>query len=321
MYVPAGDRVVALDAATGTEKWRHVVTGGTPSRRGVGYWPGAGRHGRPDHLHRRPPVDRDRRGHRGAFRRLRHERRSRPGHSVQLGAARPRQRRRRRREHAAGDAWRDRQRARVRRTHRCEAVGVQLGAAAGPRRPRHVGGRQLEGSPRRERVAVLLHRRRRARHALHSAGVADSWRLGRRPRRREPVRQLRRRRRSADREVQVAFPDDSPRSLGCRSAGASGAVRRGPQRQAGAGAGADDEVGLPVSVESRELASRCSASRSGRSRRATFPARRHFRRSRSRSSLRRSGASRIATRISSPRRIRRPSTRRRAASWCRRWAA
>jgi len=42
MYVPAGDRVVALDAATGAEKWRHVVTGGAPSRRGVGYWPGAG---------------------------------------------------------------------------------------------------------------------------------------------------------------------------------------------------------------------------------------------------------------------------------------
>jgi quinoprotein glucose dehydrogenase len=42
MYVPAGDRVVALDAATGTEKWRHMVTGGTPSRRGVGYWPGEG---------------------------------------------------------------------------------------------------------------------------------------------------------------------------------------------------------------------------------------------------------------------------------------
>ena len=40
IYVPAGDRVVALDAATGTEKWRHVVTGGAPSRRGVGYWPG-----------------------------------------------------------------------------------------------------------------------------------------------------------------------------------------------------------------------------------------------------------------------------------------
>jgi quinoprotein glucose dehydrogenase len=42
MYIPAGDRVVALDAATGTEKWRHGVAGGAPSRRGVGYWPGAG---------------------------------------------------------------------------------------------------------------------------------------------------------------------------------------------------------------------------------------------------------------------------------------
>ena len=42
LYVPAGDRVVALDAATGAEKWRHMVNGGTPSRRGVGYWPGEG---------------------------------------------------------------------------------------------------------------------------------------------------------------------------------------------------------------------------------------------------------------------------------------
>ena len=42
MYIPAGDRVAALDAATGTEKWRHMVTGGAPSRRGVGYWPGEG---------------------------------------------------------------------------------------------------------------------------------------------------------------------------------------------------------------------------------------------------------------------------------------
>ena len=45
MYIPAGDRVVALDAATGTEKWRHMVTGGAPSRRGVGYWPGEGASG------------------------------------------------------------------------------------------------------------------------------------------------------------------------------------------------------------------------------------------------------------------------------------
>ena len=40
MYLPAADRVVALDPATGVEMWRHGVTGGAPSRRGVAYWPG-----------------------------------------------------------------------------------------------------------------------------------------------------------------------------------------------------------------------------------------------------------------------------------------
>jgi len=40
MYVPAVDRVVALDPVTGAELWRHVVDGNGPSRRGVAYWPG-----------------------------------------------------------------------------------------------------------------------------------------------------------------------------------------------------------------------------------------------------------------------------------------
>ncbi len=40
MYVPGADRVVALDAVTGREIWRHPVAGGAPSRRGVAYWPG-----------------------------------------------------------------------------------------------------------------------------------------------------------------------------------------------------------------------------------------------------------------------------------------
>lgn len=41
MYVPAANRVVALDAQTGRERWRYMVTGGgAPSRRGVAYWPG-----------------------------------------------------------------------------------------------------------------------------------------------------------------------------------------------------------------------------------------------------------------------------------------
>jgi glucose dehydrogenase len=40
MYVPAADRVVALDPTTGAEIWRHSVEGGAPSRRGVAYWAG-----------------------------------------------------------------------------------------------------------------------------------------------------------------------------------------------------------------------------------------------------------------------------------------
>ena len=40
MYLPAVDRVVALDPVTGSEIWRHLVVDGAPSRRGVAYWPG-----------------------------------------------------------------------------------------------------------------------------------------------------------------------------------------------------------------------------------------------------------------------------------------
>ena len=40
MYVPAADRVVALEPTTGREIWRHLVVDGAPSRRGVAYWSG-----------------------------------------------------------------------------------------------------------------------------------------------------------------------------------------------------------------------------------------------------------------------------------------
>jgi len=42
VYLPAANRVVALDAQTGQERWRYVVAGGAPSRRGVAFWPGDG---------------------------------------------------------------------------------------------------------------------------------------------------------------------------------------------------------------------------------------------------------------------------------------
>jgi len=42
MYLPAANRVVALESETGKELWRYAVTGGAPSRRGVAYWAGEG---------------------------------------------------------------------------------------------------------------------------------------------------------------------------------------------------------------------------------------------------------------------------------------
>jgi quinoprotein glucose dehydrogenase len=44
MYVPAANRVVALDPETGKEIWQHPLAGGAPSRRGVAYWAGDERH-------------------------------------------------------------------------------------------------------------------------------------------------------------------------------------------------------------------------------------------------------------------------------------
>jgi quinoprotein glucose dehydrogenase len=40
MYLPSGDRVVALDPDTGKEIWSYELNGGVASFRGVGYWPG-----------------------------------------------------------------------------------------------------------------------------------------------------------------------------------------------------------------------------------------------------------------------------------------
>lgn len=42
MYLPLGNAVVSLDAASGKELWRHEVDGGLV-RRGVSYWPGDGK--------------------------------------------------------------------------------------------------------------------------------------------------------------------------------------------------------------------------------------------------------------------------------------
>jgi quinoprotein glucose dehydrogenase len=42
MYLPAGNRILALDADTGNEIWKYQLASGTTTNRGVGYWPGDG---------------------------------------------------------------------------------------------------------------------------------------------------------------------------------------------------------------------------------------------------------------------------------------
>jgi len=42
MYLPAANRVVALEPETGKEIWQHPIAGAAPSRRGVAYWTGGG---------------------------------------------------------------------------------------------------------------------------------------------------------------------------------------------------------------------------------------------------------------------------------------
>jgi quinoprotein glucose dehydrogenase len=48
MYLPAANRVVALDPESGKEIWEYVVPAGAPSRRGVAYWRGDRTH--PPHI-------------------------------------------------------------------------------------------------------------------------------------------------------------------------------------------------------------------------------------------------------------------------------
>ena len=42
MYLAGADHVVALESETGSEIWRFNLRQGTPSRRGLAYWPGDG---------------------------------------------------------------------------------------------------------------------------------------------------------------------------------------------------------------------------------------------------------------------------------------
>ena len=158
MYLPAADRVVALEPETGKKIWEYPVTGGAPSRRGVAYWagdksnpprilftvgrrlialnantgkvdPGFGKEGELDMVvpYNSVPL---------IYKNV-----------VVVGANTP-----------AGPDRRARKCACFRCANRREAVGVQFCGAARPAGTRYLGRRQLERPLGRECLAVLFHR-------------------------------------------------------------------------------------------------------------------------------------------------------------------
>ena len=88
MYLPArGNQVLALEADTGKEVWRHLLPRGvTTTARGVAYWPGDGRTGAAHPAHRGPAARGARRRDRTAVRRLRHQRHRRDRRAVERRA-------------------------------------------------------------------------------------------------------------------------------------------------------------------------------------------------------------------------------------------
>ena len=321
MYLPAANRVVALEPETGKEIWQHPVTGGAPSRRGVAYWPGEGSTRAAHLLHRRPPADRarrrDRRGRRRASARTAKSTSVVPYNSVPLvyqnvvvvgantppgaigGIGNPRARSTRAPAPSSGSSARCRSPATVGHdTWEGDSWKGRLGANAWPFYFTLDEARGLLYLPLASPIPGAYGGDRKGANLFGNSVVAVDV---------------------ADRASTTGTSRPSITISGIADPpappGLFDIVRNGRTIPA---LGADDEVRLSVHPESRNRRSRSSASKSGRCRRATCPASWRFRRSRSRSSRRRSRASRTRRRISSPRRTRRPSTPRPARSWSRR---
>ena len=145
----------------------------------------------------------------------------------------------------------------------------------------------------------------RARPRLLRHGIRGLRPLGRRPRRREPLRELDRRAARAHGRARLALPGRSPRHLGLRPAVPARAREREARRDARRRGRADDEGRPPVPARPRQRASRSSPSRSARCRAPSCRARRAGRRSpsrRARRPTRGSASPRPRSRTSRPRR-------------------
>ena len=135
-------------------------------------------------------------------------------------------------------------------------------------------------------------RRHEERHRLLSHGLAHARSVWRRPRWRQPVRQLPARARRAHRQAALALPGRASRSVGLRSRRRAEAPH-GPRSTTARRSTSSRRPARPDSsmCSSAPPASRCGRSRSGRFRRARFPAksrrpRSRFPRSRRRSRVR-----------------------------------
>ncbi len=265
-----GNTFVALDAATGAQRWASPPIEAFVVR-GMNYWESADGTDRRLLLSHAEPAAGVRRQHRPADRELRQGRRGR-------SARRPRSRSRDRAaaEPTAGQDLRapadprlghqrrvrlgPRRHPRLRRPHRRPCLVVPDHPAQGRVRRRHLAGRRARPRRRRQRLGRDVGRRR-PRHRLRADRQRQVQLLRRLPPRRQPVLGQHRRPRRAHRQAALALPDRAPRHLG-------------PGQQLGAAADDHHARAAARSTSSRWPArpaiSTCSiaspASRSGRSR-------------------------------------------------------
>ena len=221
--------VVALRPETGEELWRHQLSEGLVSYRGVTYWPGSGEHGARIFFTslwkvialdaatgaRDPQFGNGRRS-----RAARALRRRAGGLARHPGARLQRLRSRGDTPRAAPRPAPRRGRAalrlpaRARREDGPAALGVPDDAARDRLRQPHVGQQQLARPHRQQRVGGDADRRRGARARLPARQRAGVELLRRRPAGRQPVRQHDDRGRHRDRRARVALPEHPPRAVG-----------------------------------------------------------------------------------------------------------
>ena len=263
MYLPSGHRVVALEPETGKEIWRYELPEGLASFRGVAYWPGDGplpprifftslrklialradtgaldtAFGNGGHIDLGDPV-----------RRRAGDLPERRADGIQLLRARRAAHRPAPHDEQGGEG----RRARLRRAHGQEGVGLPHHSAARRSRPRHVGQRQLEGSHRQQRLVVHADRGRAARPRLHAGQRSGHELLRRRPARRQPVQQRDRGPRRADGQAEVALPEHPPRNLGLQPPARARPDRHQEGRPDDSRARAGREIRLHVHPEPRE---------------------------------------------------------------------